>query len=403
MIKTFINRKNYLERIKPFINKDLIKVIVGQRRVGKSFLMYQIIDSLKKNGVTKENILYINKEESEFDFIQTKNDLYEYIEKYFKKTKTKKYLFLDEVQEIENFEEALRSLNATGDFDIYVTGSNSDILSSDIASHLTGRCIEMEVFPLSFLEFLNFHNLEKNNDSLLKYMKYGGLPYLKNLSLEDVVVYDYLKNVYSTILLKDVVRRYGVRNVEFLERLVSFIADNIGCIFSAKRVSDFLKSQKISLSPSIVLNYISYLCSTFFIFTANRFDIKGKKLFEVNQKYYFGDLGLRNTIISFKQIDIGKILENLVFMHLKIQGFKINVGQINNNEIDFIAEKNGNLIYIQVAYLIIDEKTKKREFENLLAIKDNFRKIVVSMDEFAGGNYMGIEHMHILDFLSLEI
>lgn len=398
MIKKYIKRDLYLSRIKPHIGKDVIKVIVGQRRVGKSYLLFQIMDEIIRKGAQKDDIIYINKELFEFEKIKNYRDLLAFVAK-AKKGHRKTYLFIDEIQDIEQFEKALRHLNAVGRYDIYCTGSNANLLSGELATHLSGRYVEIEIFSLSYSEFLVFHKLENSKDSLLKYIKYGGLPYLINLELNDDIVYDYLKNIYNTILLKDVVSRYQIRNVAFLERLVEYLSENVGSLVSAKKISDFLKSQRIKISPNVVLNYLSFMASAFFIFKTSRSDIQGKKIFEIGEKYYFEDLGLRHSILPYKQADINKILENLVFMELKTAGYKVFVGQLGKAEVDFVGEKNGERIYVQVAYLIGNGKTREREFGNLLAIHDNYPKLVVSMDEMAGGQYKGIEHLHISDFL----
>jgi len=402
MIKKYIKRQNYLERIAPFIDKDIIKVIVGQRRVGKSFLLFQIMDELIKKGVKKSNIIYINKELFEFDEIRNYRDLLALVKKETK-TKGKIYLFIDEIQDIEQFEKALRHLNAKGGYDIYCTGSNANLLSGELATYLSGRYVEVEVFGLSYIEFLKFHKLMNDKEAFLKYIKYGGLPYLVNLELNDDAVYGYLKNIYNTILLKDVVSRHKIRNVVFLERLVEYLADNVGSLVSAKKISDFLKSQKTNVSPNIVLDYLSFLSSAFLVFKTPRTDVQGKKVFEVSEKYYFEDLGIRSSIIGYRQGDINKTLENLVFMHLRISGYSVTVGQLGKKEIDFVAEKNGKRIYVQVAYLITSNEVRDREFGNLLAINDNYPKLVVSMDEIIGEEYQGITHINVIDFLIKEI
>jgi len=398
MIKRYKKRKIYLDKIKPFIDKEIIKVIVGQRRVGKSFLLFQIMDLIKERN-KKAKIVYINKELAEFDEIKNYQDLLQYIKE---QTKNKKsYLFIDEIQDIDNFEKALRDLNAKGKYDIYCTGSNAKLLSGELATTLSGRHIEIEVFGLSYEEFLSFHKIKESQESLLQYIKYGGLPFLINLDINDETsIYGYLKSIYNTILLKDIVARYKIRNVAFLENLTQYIADNIGSLVSAKKISDFLKSQKINISPNIVLDYLSFLENAFFIFKAPRSDIQGKKVFEVNSKYYFEDLGLRHSILSYQQGDINKILENLVFLHLKIMGYEVTVGQLNDKEVDFVAEKQHKKFYIQTAYLITEEN-KEREFGNLLAIEDNYPKMVVSFDSMIGkSEYKGIKQMNIRDFLT---
>jgi len=401
MIKSYIKRKYYLNKIKPYINKDVIKVIVGQRRVGKSYFLYQIMDVVK-NINRSCHIIYINKELHKFDNIKNYKDLIVFIKKESKGRK-KSYIFIDEIQEIEHFEKALRDLNASGGYDIYCTGSNANMFSQELATYLGGRYVETEIYSLSYSEFLVFHKLKNSQESLLKYIKYGGLPYLINLKLDDDIVYDYLENIYNTILFKDIVSRHNIRNITFLKNLVEYLADNTGSLVSANRISDFLKSQKINISPNIVLDYLSYLIQSFFIFKVRRSEIQGKKIFEINEKYYFEDLGLRHAVVGYRQIDINKILENLVFLHLKILGYKVTVGQLSGKEIDFVCERTGKRLYIQVAYLITNKKTQEREFGNLLAIKDNYPKIVVSMDQVAGGEYKGVKHIKIIDFLSKEI
>jgi len=397
MTKKYITRQHYIDKIKPYIGKDIIKVITGQRRIGKSYLLFQIMDVVTASD-PEAQIIYINKELYEFDFIDNYKALLAYIKD---KVKGKKncYVFIDEIQDIDQFEKALRSLSAEGGYDIYCTGSNAGLLSGDLASYLSGRYIEIKVFCLSYIEFLEFHKLQNNPEAFLKYIKYGGLPYLINLKLKDDIVYDYLKNIYNTILFKDVVKRHRIRNIAFLERLTIYLADNAGSLVSAKKISDFLKSQKTNISPNVVLNYLSHLESAFFILKVRRSDIAGKKIFEIGEKYYFEDLGLRHTIIGYQQADIGRILENLVFIHLKRSGYDITVGRIGGKEIDFACEKKGERLYVQVAYMITDQRIHDREFGNLLEIKDNFTKIVVSMDEMTGGKFKGIRHMNIRDFL----
>lgn len=398
MNKIYIPRPKYLDRVKPFIGKEIIKVFTGQRRVGKSCIMTQIADTIKQAD-KKANIIYIDKEKYEFDFIKNYHDLAKYIAGKTKK-QSKNYLFIDEVQEIENFEKAIRDCANSGRYDVYISGSNSELLSSDLAGKLSGRYVEIRVHGLSYEEFLLFHKLEKGTDSLGKYIRYGGLPYLVNLQLEDEQVFGYLKNVFDAVILKDVVSRFEVRNVNFLGRLIEYLVDNVGSLVSAKKISDFLKSQNINLSPNTVLNYLSFLTSSFFIAKCQRMDIAAKKIFEIGEKYYFEDLGLRHSIISFKQVDINKILENLVFSKLKDLGYNVFVGQMGNSEVDFVAELGSERIYVQTAYLISSNKVEKREFGNLSNIKDNYRKYVVTMDKMAGGNVQGITHLHILDFLT---
>jgi hypothetical protein len=398
MIKKYIRRENYGEKIRPFIDQDVIKVITGQRRVGKSYLMLQIMDDIKKKHANA-NIIYINKELHQFEYITDHKELLAYI-KANSAGRGRNYLFIDEIQDVDRFEKALRSLQAEGKYDIYCTGSNANLLSGELATTLGGRYIEIPVFGLSYREFLVFHKLYDDEETFLKYIKYGGLPYLIHLELSDQIVYDYLKSVYNSILLKDVVARHQIRNVHFLENLIEFLADNTGSLVSANKISEFLKSQKINMSPNIALNYLSFLQEAFFVYKVKRADIAGKKIFESSYKYYFEDLGLRHSIIGYRQADIGKALENLIFSYLKMSDYSVTVGNLQGKEIDFVAVKNGKKVYIQASYLITDEN-REREFGNLLAIQDNYPKYVISMDKMIGeSDYRGIKQISIRELLT---
>lgn len=292
--KDLQKRTQYLERVSPFMGKNIIKVFTGQRRVGKSYLLFQLMARLLEQD---ENvaILYINKEDLAFSFIKTAIDLQDYVLAN-KSTIGKTYVFIDEIQDILHFETALRSLLLQEDLDLYCTGSNANLLSGDIAGHLSGRYIEIVVYSLSYKEFLDFHSLINSPKSLDKYLKYGGLPYLKHLPLEDAIVFEYLKNIYSTIVYRDIINRYAVRNVPFLEQLVLFLAGNTGSIFSAKKISDFLKSQRINIAPNQVQTYIQHLVNAFLVHKVSRYDLIGKRLFEIGEKYYFENLGIRHGI-----------------------------------------------------------------------------------------------------------
>lgn len=384
------------------MNKDVIKVLVGQRRVGKSYLLLQIIEELAAMGFSKEHIIYINKELHEHEAIRDYKDLLQHVRK-AEKGKKKTAVLIDEIQDIYQFEKALRDLQAQGRYDIYCTGSNADLLSGELATYLSGRYVEIEVCSLSYPEFLVFHKLEGSDSSLLNYMKYGGLPYLVNLELNDSVVYDYLKGINNTILFKDVVARYHIRNIAFLERLVEYAADNVGSLVSAKKISDFLKSQKTNISPNVVLNYLSCIVNAFLLYKVRRSEIAGKRIFEINEKYYFQDCGLRHALVGYRPSDINKILENMVYMHLRVMGYTITVGKVGAKEIDFVCEKRGERLYVQVAYLIPDKKAREREFGNLLLIPDNYPKIVTSMDKLISGSEKGIQHMHISEFLKAQL
>ncbi|NOX85325.1 MAG: ATP-binding protein [Chlorobi bacterium] len=395
MIESII-RKQYLDKIKPFIGKQIIKVLTGGRRVGKTTILFQISDYIK-DWDKKSNIIYIDKELHEFKSIKDSDDLYSFVNERVKKNR-KNYIFIDEIQEIKDFEIALRQLFAES-HDIYCTGSNARMLSGDLATYLTGRYIEFRISSLSYPEFLQFHKMPNDISSLLKYIRYGGLPYLINLELTDEIVYGYLRSIYNTIVLKDVVARYNIRDIDFLDRLTEYLSDNLGSYISSKKITDFLKSQRIKLSVNTVLNYLQYLCNAFFIEKVQRYDIQGKKKFEVNDKFYFSDLGLKHSIIPYKTNDIAKVLENLVYNHLVNQGYTVYIGKLQNMEIDFVAQKGDLTKYIQVSYLLSGPEAIEREFGNLLKIKDNFEKIVVSSDDLLYGNYKGIQHVRILDFL----
>jgi len=395
----YIKREYYIKKISPFMSKDIIKVITGQRRVGKSFFLFQIIDELKKKD-SDIQIIYINKELHKFNDILNSDDLINYINKFEKK---KTAILIDEIQEIEGFENALRSLQAEFIYDIYCTGSNANMLSSELATYLSGRYIQIEIYPLSFKEFLQFNNLTDNTESLNLYMRYGGHPYIKHLELKDEIIFDYLRNIYQTILLKDIVARNNIRNIRFLEDLSYYISDNIGNLVSAKKISDYLKSQKIKISNQAVLNYLHYLNDAFLVHTVKRYDIKGKRTFEIGEKYYFNDIGLRNSMVGFKPDDIAQIIENLVFNHLIMLGFDVKIGKFNDKEIDFVCSKNNKKIYIQVTSYLNNKNVIDREFGNLLLIKDNYPKWVISLDELILDSYEGIEHYSLKQFLLMEI
>lgn len=396
--KNIIPRDSYISKIEPFINTSLIKVLTGQRRVGKSYLLFQLMNLISERE-NNTNIIYINLEDLAFDHIKAAKDLHEYVIRNLSSIHPN-YVFIDEIQDVENFEKALRSLALNDNIDIYITGSNAKMLSGELATTLSGRYIEFTVYSLSYLEFLKFHSLDNSDDSLALFMKYGGLPYITNLPLNDDVIFEYLKNIYSTIIYRDVVSRYNLRNSQFLERLVNFLADNVGSLFSAKKISDFLKSQKVSISSQQIQNYIKYLSSAFIIQPARRYDIVGKRIFEIGDKYFFENIGIRNAIVGYKTNDIAKILENIVYNHLQFCGYSVKVGVLNTQEIDFICERNNEKKYVQVSYLLEKEETIKREFGNLLKIDDNHSKVVVSMDKLAGDGYDGVDHIYIRDFLS---
>ncbi len=397
MNKEIIIRKQYLERVKPYIDKNIIKVFTGQRRTGKSYILKmteQYILSIKPNA----NIIFIDKEQYDFDFIRDYHTLIKYTEKKVDKNKFN-YLFIDELQEIKGFEKALRHFQNKEIADIYCSGSNAEMLSGDLATLLSGRFVQIQVNTLSYPDFLEFHKLKSSNSSLQKYLKWGGLPFIKNLQKEDDVIFEYLKNIVSTIIYKDILYRYKIRNIDFFDNLIRFVASNTGNLITAKKISEYLKSQKTDISTRVVIDYLAYLQNAFLVYKIKRLDIQSKKIFEINNKYFFEDWGLRNALLGLSHFSVPDVLENVVFSHLKQLGYKVSVGLLKNLEIDFTAEKSGEILYIQSAYLIPDAKVREREFGNLLRIKDNYTKIVVSLDDFLIGDYKGIKHMHLKDFL----
>ena len=401
MKNDIIIREKYLNKVIPFVGKQLIKVFTGQRRVGKSYILKQTIQHIK-NTDNQANIIYINKEDLIFESLKTAADLNDYVKK-STNDETKNYLFVDEIQEIDRFEIALRSLLLNPIYDVYCTGSNANMLSSELSTYLSGRYIEIEVNSLSYSEFLQFHKLSDSKHSLQLFFRYGGLPYLKHLELKDEIVFDYLKGVYNTILYRDIVKRHDLRNTAFLENLTRFLADNIGQLFSAKNISNYLKSQQTKVAVSQVIDYLRYLAQSYMIHRVGRMEIAGKKIFEIGEKIYFEDLGLRNAFWEYRPDDISKIMENVVYKHLIYNDYEIKVGQIGNSEIDFVCKKNGEYLYIQVCYLLHDQQTIEREFGNLEKIKNNYPKIVVSMDDFAGNTRNGIQHVRLNEFLLKKI
>lgn len=397
--QTLINRKGYSERIKPFMRKSITKVLTGQRRVGKSFLLFQLMKQVLEEE-PNANIIYINFEDFTFSQIQTVEDMHTYITSRLLGNQFN-YIFIDEIQEIPNFEKVIRSLLLSPWNDIYLTGSNAKMLSRELATYLSGRYIEFKIYSLSYLEFLEFHRLTNTEQSLDLYSRYGGLPYLINLPLTDEVVNEYLKSVYSTIVFRDVVGRYNLRNSDFLERLIRFLSENIGSLFSAKNISDYLKSQHTTVSVNQIQNYTQYLSNAFLIHRVERYDLVGKRIFEIGEKYYFENMGIRNIVIGYRLTDKTKILENLVYNHLLYRDYTVQIGYLGNNEIDFIGEKDHEKIYIQVALRIDNETTAQREFGNLLKIQDNYPKLVVTADPYTGSSYEGIQHYPIREFLSV--
>lgn len=395
-----INRPTYTERIVPFIDKNIIKVLTGQRRVGKSCILRQL-QTYIQSTIPTSNTIYINKELDDFSFMRTHEELTAYVSEHLQ-ADCPNYLFIDEVQDIQGFEHTLRSLQAKNACDIFITGSNATMLSSELSTYLSGRYIEFHIHSLSYQEFLEFNQLQDSTQSLRSYLTYGGLPYLKNLSLQPNIVFEYLRNVYSTIMLKDVVKREGIRNVDFLETLALYAADNMGNLFSSNNISRYLKSQHVNISPLQVINYLRSLQNAYLINKVRRLDVNGLQTFEIGEKYYFEDMGLRNCHTGFNmQCDIHKLIENAIFLHLSQKQYEVFTGQqAGGREIDFVARRDDEVIYIQATYQLADESTRQREFGNLQAIHNHYPKYVVSLDEWtSGSNVDGIQHIHLAEFL----
>lgn len=396
-----IVRKKYLNHIISHLNRGMMIILVGQRRVGKSFMLCQLHNWLEENchGST---VVYINKELLEFSNITNAKELHDYVTPKFI-PRCDNYLLIDEVQDIEGYEDALRSLHAEDCCQIVATGSNAYIFSSELSTRLGGRYIEIPIYGLSYIEFLEFHGLSDSDESLNDYLRVGGLPGLRLYDVKDEIhVRDYLQGVYNTIMMRDVIAREQIRNVPFIENLSKFIADNDGKLISTSSIVKFMKSQGEKVSDAMTSAYIRHLCKALIIHPVARFDIHGKKLFELISKYYFADHGIRNYLCGFNfRSSIEKVMENVVYLHLLEQGFKVYVGILRAGEVDFVATKEDKTIYVQVTYLLASDETISREFGNLAGIKDNYPKYVVSMDPVSGElkEYPGIHHLRLRDFL----
>ncbi len=396
-------RQHYLDKIEKYLGKDIIIVLTGQRRVGKSYTLRMVRDLKVKDE--NNNIIYIDKEKKAFDHIKTYQDLNTYIDAHYQVGRMN-YILIDEIQEIEEFERTIRSYITEPDAEVIVTGSNAKMLSKELGTIIGGRYKEIYVQSLSYKEFLQFHNLPDGDESLTKYIQFGGLPGLVKMGLDEDDAMEYQKDVLNTVLLKDVISRNNIRNISFLEKLTDFIADNIGKIISATSISKYMKSQGTNVSADTIIDYAQHLENAFIIHKVNRYDIHGKRLFESNDKFYFEDHGLRNAQADgTREGDIEKVLENIVYQHLISLGYKVNVGQLQAGEIDFVCTKKAGSkrIYIQVAYIIANNETREREFGNLHNINDNYPKYVVSMTPGVTRNDdNGITHLHLRNFLMLE-
>ena len=394
-----IRRQTYIDKIEKYLGKETIIVLVGQRRVGKSCILKMIRDD--KMADSGNNVIYIDKEKWQYDAIQTYQDLNDYIEKHWDKDKHN-YILIDEVQDIKEFERSVRSFRTEPNTDIVITGSNAKMLSNELSTLIGGRYKEIYIQSLSYNEFLEFHNLPDNDESLSLYIQYGGMPGLAKIGLEEDDAREYQTDIYHTVLLKDVIMRNQIRNVPFLENLVRFLADNIGKLISANSIAKYMKSQGESITSTLVINYVSFLCEAYILHKVNRYDIHGKRIFENNDKFYFEDNGVRNAIAGgTREGDIEKVIENIIYQHLIRLGYQVYVGQLQAGEIDFVCTKpEGQRVYVQASYIIAEQATREREFGNLRSIKDNYPKYVFSMTPLLTKNDDdGITHIHLRKFL----
>lgn len=400
-----IKREIYMQRIRPFMNTDLIKVFTGIRRAGKSVMLELVKNELKESGISEENFLCINFEQFSNSKYLDVQSLYKKIVDFQKNTKGKIYLFFDEIQEVTGWEKCINSCRIDFDCDIYITGSNAKLLSGELATYLAGRYVEFVIYPFSFAEFFEMNLLKNPNvdksTCFMQFLKTGGMPFLSNFPDDDSARSQYLIDIYNSVVLKDVVKRNNIRDVDTLERIVAYAFSNIGHIFSATSLSKYFKSENRKISHDTILNYLKFCSDAFLFYKINRYDLEGKKIVTVNEKYYCADHGLREALFGKNIQNIDQVLENIVCLELLRRNYKVYVGKKGDLEIDFIAEKQGKKIYVQVAYLLANEETIRREFSVYNAVKDSYPKYVVSMDDL-DFSQNGIIHKNIKDFLLME-
>ena len=398
------SRQRYIDKIIPFIDKPLIKVITGMRRSGKSTILKLLTLHLEYMGISSERIIYISMESIDNSSFLDYLELHRFVKEKKKKTKGKLYIFIDEVQEVYCWEKLVNSLLADEDADVYVTGSNSKLLSGEFATLISGRYIELNVYPLTFSEYSFFREHAKEKSVLFnEFLQYGGMPGIHSLYLQKDNVYQYLSAVSDSVILKDVVARNKIRDVGLLSKLLLFVADNIGNTFSGRNIAKYLKNQRRSLSVETIYNYMSYLETALIINSVPRYDLKGKKLLETCEKYYFTDLGFRHVLLGYKEQDINAYLENIVYIELRERGYSVTIGKFDNYEIDFIAKKYDQMIYVQVCYLLADNKVRERETRVLNKIRDNYPKYLLTMDKVPESNINGIIHQYLPDWLSYTL
>lgn len=396
-----ILRENYLKKLIDAKDTEFIKVITGVRRSGKSTLLLMFKDYLINNGIKNDNIIYINFESAIYDDIKNYKDLYNYIKDKIKNDKV--YVLLDEVQNVKSWEKAINSFKVDFDVDIYITGSNAYLLSSELSTLLSGRYIEIKMYPLSFKEYLLFNNYDNNNidDKFNEYLKYGGLPAITLIKKNNELVLSYLNDIYNTIVKKDIIDRNNIKDTALLENIIKYLSNNIGSPISASKISDYLNSNKITTKSNhqTIDNYLNMLEKSFIMYKADRTDIKSKALLKTLGKYYISDTGIRNIILGFRNINEGHLLENVVYLELLRRGFKVNIGKTNDYEVDFVAENPNTIKYYQVTRTLADEKVKTRELRSLESIDDNYEKTILTMDKTINNDYNGIKVINIIDWL----
>ena len=395
-----LTRQHYADIVDSWIGKGNIIALVGSRRVGKSYILKDFIQRHSRDE--NSNIIYVDKEKKNFKSIKNKDDLDTWIEERFVPGKHN-YILIDEVQEIESFEDSVCSWYSEDDTDVLITGSNSDLLSGELATRLSGRHVEIRVHPLTYMEFLQFHNLPDSDESLMTYLNYGGLPGLRTVGLDnEEQVWAYLASVFNTIMLKDIIERYDIRNIPFLNNLIAFYADTTGKLTSANSISKYMKTQNVNVSSNLILLYRSFYSEAFLIDVVSRYDIHGKKIFESNEKIYWDDIGLRNLKASGGMDSyIEKVIENAVYKQLSFLGYDIKVGVLNAGEVDFVCTKAGQTVYVQASYIIAEETTREREFGPLEKIRDNYPKYVISATPYlTQRNENGIIHLSLRKFLT---
>lgn len=397
-----IQRETYMNRIRPFIGTDLIKVMTGIRRCGKSVMLELIKQELTNSGVNPAQFISINFEDMSYTHLQTAKALHEEISRRAADINGKVYLFFDEIQEVNDWEKCLNSFRVSLDCDIYITGSNAKLLSGELATYLGGRYVEFVIYPFSFAEFMELYRTIIPDASVQncfqKYLLSGGMPYLANILYADEPAKQYLHDLFNSVQLKDIVKRNKIRDVDLLERIIAYVMSNVGNTFSAASLSRFLKSEQRTVAPETILNYIRYCCDAYLFYQVKREDLQGKQILASNEKYYIADHGIREAVFGGNMKEINLTLENIVYLELLRHGYKVTVGRIGNKEIDFVCHKRDEKLYVQVAYLLASDETIQREFGAYDNIRDNFPKYVVSMDEFDMSRN-GIKHRNIRDFL----